>query len=242
MRLRPIPTRARYRTRRLPLVLLTLLSTIVGLGALASKARPQSQSQSELDTPLATPGGPPGLLKAEPIWLPAPMFVQGKAYLVYELLVTNFQTAPVTLDSLLADGGPMGIFRFEGTDTLKSMVDLPPRYAAAGQELSIEPLQTRLLLFWLPFASERVPPRVMHTIGYSVSSGTSSFGERRRMKAVIEPMPIDYKAAPVIIGPPLRGNNWLAANAPSNTSGHRRAFMVADGQVYFPERFAIDFV
>lgn len=241
MRLRPIPTRARYRTRRLPLLLLTLLSTLIGLGALASKARPQSQSQSDLDTPLTTPGGPPGLLKAELIWRPAPMFVQGKAYLVYELLVTNFQTATVTLDSLIADGGPMGIFRFEGADTLKSMVDLPPRYAAAGQELSIEPLQTRLLLFWLPFASQQVPHHLMHTIGYSLSSASSS-PERRSMKAVIEPMPIDYKAAPVIIGPPLRGNNWLAANAPSNTSGHRRAFMVVDGQVYFPERFAIDFV
>jgi hypothetical protein len=214
-----------------------LLSTLVGLGALASRARPQSQTQSELDTPLSTPGGPPGLLKVETIWPPAPMFVQGKAYLVYELLVTNFQTAPITLDSLLADGGPMGIFRFEGTETLKSMVDLPPRYAAAGQELSIEPLKTRLLLFWLPFASEQVPRRIMHTIGYSVSSG-----ENRSMKAMIEPMPVNYKATPVIIGPPVRGNNWLAANGPSNTSGHRRAFMVADGQVYFPERYAIDFV
>jgi Peptidase family M23 len=237
MRLRAIPTRARYRTRRSPLVLLMLLITLVGLGALTSKARSQSQSQSELDTPLATPGGPPGLLKVETIWPPAPMFVQGKAYLVYELLVTNFQTAPITLDSLLADGGPMGIFRFEGTDTLKSMVDLPPRYAAAGQELNIEPLQTRLLLFWLPFASQQVPRRIMHTIGYSVSSG-----EHRRMRAMIEPMPVNFQSTPVIIGPPLRGNNWLAANGPSNTSGHRRAFMVADGQVYFPERFAIDFV
>lgn len=241
MRLRPVPTRARYRRRRLPLVLLTLLSTSIGLGALAPKASAQAHSQSGLDTPLTAPGGPPGLLKVEPIWPPAPMFVQGKAYLVYELLVTNFQSATITLDSLVADGGPMGIFKFEGTDTLKSMVDLPPRYGAAGQELSIKPSQARLLLFWLPFASERVPHHLMHTVGYSISSGGSS-PERRSMKAVIEPMPIDYKAAPVIIGPPLRGNDWLAANAPSNTSGHRRAFMVANGQVYFPERFAIDFV
>ncbi|HEY2107191.1 MAG TPA: M23 family metallopeptidase [Candidatus Binataceae bacterium] len=215
------------------------MSTLAGLGAFASTARPQSQTQSELDTPLTTTGGPPGLLKVEPISTPSPMLVQNKAYLVYELLVTNFQTAPVTLDSLVADGGPMGIFRFEGTDTLKSMVDLPARYAASGQELSIEPLKTRLLLFWLPFASQQVPRRLMHTIGYSVSSGS---GDRRRMEAVIQPMLIDSKTAPVIIGPPLRGNNWLAANGPSNTSGHRRAFMVADGQMYFPERFAIDFV
>ncbi len=240
MRLRPIPTRARFRARRSPLVFLTLLSALVGLGALASKARPQSQS--DIDTPLRTPGGPPGLIEVQPIWRPAPMFVQGKAYLVYELLVTNFQTAPITLESLLADGGPMGIFRFEGNDTLKSMVDLPQRYGAAGHELSIEPLKTRLLLFWLPFASQQVPRRLMHTIGYSVPSASSSLGERRPMKVVTEPLPIDYNAAPVIIGPPLRGNNWLAANGPSNTSSHRRAFMVADGQVYFPERFAIDFV
>ena len=214
---------------------------LIGPGAFPSGAGAQSPTQAELDTPLATPGGPPGLLKVQPIWRPAPMFVLGKAYLVYELIVTNFQTEPITLDSLLADGGPMGIFKFKDSDTLKSMVDLPPRYAPAGQELNIEPLGTRLLLFWLPFASQQVPRHLMHTIGYSVSSGSSS-SERRPMKAVIEPMPIDFKATPVIIGPPLRGNNWLAANAPSNTSAHRRAFMVANGKVYFPERFAIDFV
>jgi peptidase M23-like protein len=242
MRLRPVPARTRYRDWRLPLIFLTLLSTLAAAGALASRAGAQSQSESDLNTPLTAPGGPPGLLDVQPIAQPMPLDVQGKAYLVYELLVTNFQTAPVALESLRADGGPMGIFNF-ADGALKSMVDLPARYGATGQELSIEPLKTRLLMLWLPFASRQVPHRLMHTIGYSVASGSGSQAGRRPMTVVTQPpLLVDYKARPVVIGPPLRGNDWLAGNGPSNTSSHRRAFMVADGQIYFPEWFAIDFV
>ena len=238
MRLTLVPFRARCGARRSRLVLLTLFGVLSALGALAPNAGAQALTEAELNVPLSTPGGPPGLLKAEPLMTPAPMIVQDKAYLVYELLLTNFQTAPITLDSIVADGGPMGIFKFDGGDMLKSMVDLPSRYGA-GQELSIDPLATRLVLFWLPFASQQVPQRLMHTIAYSVVAKGS---ESRSVKAVIDPIPVNYQSTPILIGPPLRGNNWLAANGPSNTSAHRRAFMVADGQVYFPERFAIDFV
>lgn len=240
MRLRFVSPRTRTRTGPLPPVVL-LISTLGILIAPAAKAFAQTQSQADLNAPLTMPGGPAGLLDVRPVWQPRPFRVQDKAYLVYELLLTNFQTEPITLESLRADGGPMGIFTFDSDAGLKSMIDLPPRYGVAD-ELSIEPLKTRLLLLWLPFASDGVPRRLMHTIRYSVRAGSGSPGQRRPMTLVAEPMPVAYDAAPIVIGPPLRGNNWLAGNGPSETSAHRRAFMVANGNLYFPERFAIDFV
>src|SRR5579885_2843974 len=191
-----------------------LIAAIV-LGAALGDAGAQSPSQ--LDTPLDAPGGPPGLIAVQPMWNPAPLLVQGKAYLVYELLLTNFQTAPITLDSLRADGGPMGVFKFDDGD-LKSMLDVPARYGPPGQELNVNPLQTRMLLLWLPFESTRVPHRILHKINYSVASGTGAQVQRTAMSVVADPMPVDYRATPVSIGPPLRGGNWLAANGPSNTS------------------------
>ncbi len=241
MRPRPAPTRNRHQASRLPLIPLTVQIALAIIAALASGVYAQSQSEADLSTPLTAPGGPPGLLAVQPVAQPMPLDVQGKAYLVYELLVTNFQTEAVALESLRADGGPMGIFNF-ADGALKSMVDLPARYGATGRELSIEPLQTRLLLLWLPFASRRVPRRLMHTVGYSVASGSGQQAGRRPMTLTTQPLRVDYNAAPVVIGPPLRGNNWFAGNGPSNTSSHRRVFMAADGQIYFPERFAIDFV
>jgi hypothetical protein len=229
--------------RRFYFSLLMLLAAWFVLGAFGATARGQTepQSQADLNTPLTAPGGPPGLLSVQPIWQPAPIVVQGKAYLVYELLITNFQNAPVTLQSLRADCGPMGIFNFDA-DKLKKMVDLPRHYGTTLQELSFAPLTTRMLLLWLPFSSIQLPHRVIHTLTYSVSSGNGANAEHRVMSVETAPLHIAYKSAPIVIGPPLRGGNWLAGNGPSNTSSHRRAFFVANGRIYFPERFAIDFV
>jgi murein DD-endopeptidase MepM/ murein hydrolase activator NlpD len=40
----------------------------------------------------------------------------------------------------------------------------------------------------------------------------------------------------------LRGGEWLAANGPSSTSGHRRALIPVAGQAHIAQRFAIDWV
>ena len=44
------------------------------------------------------------------------------------------------------------------------------------------------------------------------------------------------------IAAPLRGDNWLAGNGPSNSSGHRRALIPVDGRAQIAQRFAIDWV
>src|SRR5262249_45245550 len=49
---------------------------------------------------------------------------------------------------------------------------------------------------------------------------------------------------PVIIGPPLRGGGWMAANGPSNSTAneHRRAVNTVDGRARIAQRFAIDWI
>src|SRR4029077_653004 len=49
-------------------------------------------------------------------------------------------------------------------------------------------------------------------------------------------------SSPRAIAPPLRGPNWVAANGPSNTSGHRRTVITLDGLPRIAQRFAIDWV
>jgi hypothetical protein len=43
-----------------------------------------------------------------------------------------------------------------------------------------------------------------------------------------------------VLSAPLRGDNWQAANGPSNTSGHRRSIIPIDGRARIAQRFAID--
>jgi murein DD-endopeptidase MepM/ murein hydrolase activator NlpD len=47
---------------------------------------------------------------------------------------------------------------------------------------------------------------------------------------------------PLVISPPLRGSEWLAANGPGNVSGHRRALIPLGGKTHIAQRFAIDWV
>jgi murein DD-endopeptidase MepM/ murein hydrolase activator NlpD len=49
-------------------------------------------------------------------------------------------------------------------------------------------------------------------------------------------------ARPIVLGPPLRGADWLAANGPANGSGHRRAIIPIEGRTPIAQRFAIDWV
>jgi murein DD-endopeptidase len=48
--------------------------------------------------------------------------------------------------------------------------------------------------------------------------------------------------APRIIGPPLQGDGWLAANGPDNSTGHRRALIALAGQGRISQRYAIDWI
>jgi len=50
------------------------------------------------------------------------------------------------------------------------------------------------------------------------------------------------KVKPLVLGPPLRGADWLAANGPSNNSIHRRALITVEGQYHIAQRFAIDWL
>jgi murein DD-endopeptidase MepM/ murein hydrolase activator NlpD len=45
-----------------------------------------------------------------------------------------------------------------------------------------------------------------------------------------------------VLGPPLRGGGWLAANGPAPVTGHRRALIPVEGAATIAQRFAIDYV
>jgi hypothetical protein len=53
---------------------------------------------------------------------------------------------------------------------------------------------------------------------------------------------IQVRKDAVTIGPPLRGGDWMAANGPSNSSGHRRALIPVGGGAHIAQRFAIDWL
>ena len=222
---------------------LLVTSLLVAPTIAAAQATPASQataakSEESQEQPLTTAGGPNGYLAVRDIAAPQPLVVRGRVYIVYEISLTNFQTRPIRLTSLSAQAGRRARLKWGGK-ALATMVDMPSRYGADRNALVIPSLETRILLIWLRAgAAGDLPARVSETVHYRFADAT---GGAAGMKVTTSPQAIDLSPPPVI-GPPVAGRLWLAANGPSNTSGHARAFFVVQGHVYFPERFAIDFV
>lgn len=193
-------------------------------------------AQELSDRPVTAPGGPAGLLTLQTIAVPRPLVAEGSTYLAYELQLTNYQSLPIELVSLRVDNGKAR-FDFD-TAALKTMIDLPSRYAPQGQELTLAPLASRVMLIWLRFPSPAaIAPALVDHIAYRFADRAQTTA----MSVVSTPQPVN-RVAPLALAPPLRGARWVAANGPSNTSSHRRAMFPLNGNLYFPERFAIDYL
>jgi hypothetical protein len=181
----------------------------------------------------------PAQLTASVIRRPDPMVAYGKAYLVYELLLTNYDASEVQVRNLrIIDPGHQGVkFEFSGK-LLEGMMAAVGGSAQPQSPTTIESGASKLVFVWLKFNSASAVPRQLDQfIGYRVMRGkTPEEGE-----IALRAMTVN-EAPPLTIGPPLRGGNWLVGGGPSNTSYHRRAHMALDGMLKFAQRFAIDYV
>ncbi len=95
----------------------------------------------------------------------------------------------------------------------------------------------KILFVWLPFKSQAsILSKLFHTLRFALLNSTGKL-------ISVKPAPILVnKTSPVVVASPIKGDLWVAGNAPSNTSAHRRAGIVLNGNVYFAQRYAIDFI
>ncbi|MBF6570308.1 MAG: M23 family metallopeptidase [Candidatus Binataceae bacterium] len=180
----------------------------------------------------------PALLAVGVVQNPNPMVAFGNAYLVYELILTSYDSNPIDVTGLrVADAdNPRTVFTFSGAK-LASMIHRIGATDEASAPTKIESGRTSVVYVWIPFADpSAVPRRLTNDVECRVKRQVD---EQYDIRAA--PIAVD-EAPPISIGPPLRGGDWLAGGGPSNTSYHRRARMVVNGVVYFAQRFAIDYV
>lgn len=180
----------------------------------------------------------PAQLAASVVRRPDPMLAYGEAYLVYELLLTNYDASPVEVHNLriTAPSHQGAKFEFSGRQ-LDGMTAVVGHGGQPGSPTIIESGASRLVFVWLKFDSaSAVPRRLSQFIGYRVKrDGTAEEGE-----LALPAMTVD-EAPPLTVGPPLKGGDWLVNGGPANTSYHRRAYMTLDGALKFAQRFAIDY-
>jgi murein DD-endopeptidase MepM/ murein hydrolase activator NlpD len=161
----------------------------------------------------------------------------GKTHLCYELHMTNFGRTDCVLTRVEVIGTDSNkkVFAVYDRDELGNRVVRPGLSAATTQEKLKLGAGLRLVThLWLTLDGAEAPASIQHRLSFKVGDYPEELS--------IECARAIISKSPVVISPPLRGGGWLAANGPSNTSGHRRALIPIGGGAHIAQRFAIDFV
>jgi murein DD-endopeptidase MepM/ murein hydrolase activator NlpD len=144
---------------------------------------------------------------------PAPVTIDGRDWLIYELHLTTSGRQPQRLARIdvLADRGAEVLRSFEGDDLAQRSAS----NADGGTVIYLE----------VPVSREHPPRSIRHRVNGLV-------GDKTRLDS----------RAPVVIGAPLRGGPWAAVYAWEWPRGHRRVYYATDGRARIPGRLAIDWV
>jgi murein DD-endopeptidase MepM/ murein hydrolase activator NlpD len=193
--------------------------------ATAARAAPAPKRKS-LDAPIdVRVPEPPTVFRAD-----------GKSHLAYELHLTNFSSQDCALtrvEVLRGDGDHQSLAQYEGADLVGSVARPGAQGLTGTDKLRLGPGLSGVVYLWVDLnADAEVPAEIEHRI--SVKVADSDFTVQCARVAV--------KRDVALIGPPLRGGDWMAANGPSNTSAHRRALIPIGGSARISQRFAIDWV
>jgi hypothetical protein len=159
----------------------------------------------------------------------------GHIYLMYELHFTNFEMNPVSLrriEVLDADtkaARPIATLEASELDALLQIVGSWP---SVGNSDSAELRSGQSEVLFLCIAFERgahVPNNLRHRVMTAESAVEG---------AVVGTHNTELR----VLGPPVKGADWLASDGPSNdeSNHHRRGIPIFDGRTFSSRRYAID--
>jgi hypothetical protein len=218
--------RANWNRRRIPAALFAVaIFAFTAIGAAA-----QSDMPAHTPTPLGAP------LDITVPANPTAFKAAGKWHLVYELHVANlgkWECRLTKIEVLAADRAPSPLATFASKD-LEAIMSHPGQ--ETPEKTKIAPGSFAVVYLWLTFDKlDDVPAKIQHRIAMKIGDYPEAI--------TLEGVPVAVNKIPVtVISPPLRGENWLAGNGPSNTSIHRRALIPVGGRARISQRYAIDWV
>lgn len=167
------------------------------------------------------------------------------SFLAYELHVTNLTPGMMALKrvEVIQGADPARMMLSVADTALLRIVTRPGSTTAPSERLNIAGGSRAMLFLWVPVEKTLAPPAIFHRLTFQrMRTDTAT----QRLTAdtaqyVLEgaTVPVDQNTAR--IHPPLRGE-WMAANGPSNPSGHRRSALALQGTVAIAQRFGIDFL
>jgi hypothetical protein len=151
-------------------------------------------------------------------------------HVVYELVLTNFSSAKVTVDHLdVLDAHHGGIVASLGAEELAGRLVVRDTAAMPG---SLGAAQVGLVYMHIVFeTSDAVPQMLDHRL--SVVLGSQPFSKTAGRTSVAPPTDL-------VLDSPLRGVRFIAGDGCCDSVRHIRATLPLDGRQFTAQRFAID--
>ncbi|MFT4395642.1 M23 family metallopeptidase [Gordonia lacunae] len=168
----------------------------------------------------------------------------GNDHLVYEISLTNFMRVPVTITGVevldaTPNGGPLlsldenavrGRLKPTGAPSVPSAPGAPEGYSAvlaAGQNG---------VLFLHVVVPGNPPEQLIHEISLRADQAPPGM---REVDERIAPVTVSDSTVPVL-GPPLAGEYYIAADACCDAVRHTRAVLPLNGSPVLAQRYAVD--
>lgn len=165
---------------------------------------------------------------------------EGRERLAYEILLDNFHAKPLKFTSL-----QIRLMK-EGREVFSEEVRGPvlnERFSAVQesyhkpQDPVLPPGGAGVFFLWVDLPEKLGKVDAVRT-GFRVEEQ----GRPDTAMTLEGPAVSVSSQAPREIAPPLRGERWWTPNGPGNGSIHRRILIPLSGQLYAPERYAVDWI
>ena len=171
----------------------------------------------------------------------------GKYYLTYELQLTNANSFTWLINSikvLNAEDHDQVFATFSG-DTIT-----PNNQIIPGRIPSDTLARSETSVFFITFSvdsSDDIPAEIVHRLNITVPGGIPDLfleflslppGTPDLVQTLAKAKVSTIK--PMVIGPPLKGTKWIAADGCCTSERHVRAVMPINGELVISQRFAID--
>ena len=156
-----------------------------------------------------------------------------RTHLVYELWITNFSGAEATVKQVQVLG--------DGTNvTTLDAAAIATRLQPAGRRDADDTLPaggTSLLFLHVILPSgARAPEQLSHVVRAHVAAAPPG---QQEMTLPGGDVTVDRRPV-IVIGPPLRGDRYVAADSCCDATRHTRAALPVDGRVRLAQRYAVD--
>jgi hypothetical protein len=176
-------------------------------------------------------------LLAEVPYAPIPFAgSDGQTHLVYELEATNFSNGETTIEQLEVLDPATG----DVVDTLDTE-EVASRLQPAGLRDAadtFDPSMTALVFLHVTFDNaEEVPDRLIHRVSLQAAAAPP---DQQQITEEVGPTEVDRRDV-ALVGPPLRGSNYVAADSCCDATRHTRAALSINGQLYLAQRYAVDY-